>query len=60
MVEAGGAVDPPIGPKPLLRGWLHLGISPAVIVAGLALMAFTDSTRARVACGIYILTACLL
>lgn len=46
--------------KPLMRGWLHLGMFPAVVVAGLVLMAFTDSTRARVACGIYILTACLL
>ncbi|MGR4883212.1 hemolysin III family protein [Streptomyces sp. LARHCF249] len=46
--------------KPLMRGWLHLGMFPAVVVAGLVLMAFTDSTRARVACGVYILTACLL
>lgn len=46
--------------KPLMRGWLHTGMFPAVVVAGLALMAFTDSTRARVACGVYVLTACLL
>lgn len=46
--------------KPLMRGWLHTGMFPAVVIAGLVLMAFTDSTRARVACGVYILTACLL
>jgi hemolysin III len=46
--------------KPLMRGWLHAGMFPAVVVAGLALMAFTDSAEARIACGVYILTACLL
>ncbi|MFJ5549568.1 hemolysin III family protein [Streptomyces sp. NPDC093225] len=46
--------------KPVMRGWLHAGMFPAVVVAGLALMAFTDSMRARVACGVYVLTACLL
>ncbi|MCX4724175.1 hemolysin III family protein [Streptomyces sp. NPDC090052] len=46
--------------KPLLRGWLHAGMFPAVIVAGLALVALADSTRARIACAIYILTACML
>lgn len=46
--------------KPRLRGWLHAGMFPAVIVAGLALVALADSTRARVACAIYILTACML
>lgn len=60
IVEAVEAVESALEHKPLLRGWLHLGMFPAVIVAGLALMAFTDSTEARVACGVYILTACLL
>ncbi|WP_328537002.1 PAQR family membrane homeostasis protein TrhA [Streptomyces sp. NBC_00344] len=46
--------------KPRLRGWLHAGMFPAVIVAGLALVALADSTRARVACAVYILTACML
>ncbi|WP_329122014.1 PAQR family membrane homeostasis protein TrhA [Streptomyces sp. NBC_01465] len=46
--------------KPRLRGWLHTGMFPAVIVAGLALVALADSTQARIACGIYILTACML
>ncbi len=46
--------------KPRLRGWLHLGMFPAVLIAGLVLTALADSTRGRVACGIYVLTACLL
>ncbi|WP_143649715.1 hemolysin III family protein, partial [Streptomyces tricolor] len=46
--------------KPRLRGWLHLGMFPAVLIAGLVLTALADSTRGRIACGIYVLTACLL
>lgn len=46
--------------KPRLRGWLHLGMFPAVLVAGLVLTALADSTRGRIACGIFTLTACLL
>ncbi|MET8558710.1 hemolysin III family protein [Streptomyces sp. NPDC004959] len=46
--------------KPRLRGWLHAGMFPAVVVAGLVLTALADSGRGRVACGIYVLTACLL
>ncbi|MFF1507497.1 hemolysin III family protein [Streptomyces sp. NPDC058326] len=46
--------------KPRLRGWLHAGMFPAVIVAGVVLVALADSPRARLACGIYVLTACLL
>src|SRR5690242_7257991 len=46
--------------KPKLRGWLHLGMFPAVLIAGLVLTALADSPRGRIACGIYVLTACLL
>ncbi|MEU4011262.1 PAQR family membrane homeostasis protein TrhA [Streptomyces pseudogriseolus] len=46
--------------KPKLRGWLHLGMFPTALVAGLALTAFADSPRGRIACGVYALTACLL
>ncbi len=46
--------------KPKLRGWLHLGMFPAVLIAGLVLTALADSSRGRMACGIYVLTACLL
>src|SRR5262249_15826703 len=60
---AGRGPDAPHEPhsvKPRLRGWLHLGMFPAVLVAGLVLTALADSSRGRVACGIYVLTACLL
>ncbi|GAA1905360.1 hemolysin III family protein [Streptomyces sodiiphilus] len=46
--------------KPRLRGWLHAGMFPAALVAGLFLTALADSTRGRIACAVYTLTACLL
>ncbi|MFD4988543.1 hemolysin III family protein [Streptomyces sp. NPDC058374] len=54
------AAEIPAIVKPKLRGWLHAGMFPAVVIAGLALTAFTDTTRGRVACAIYALSACLL
>ncbi|MEU9604748.1 hemolysin III family protein [Streptomyces sp. NPDC048057] len=51
---------PPLPAKPRLRGWLHAAMFPAVLVAGLVLTALAGSTEARVACAIYVLTACLL
>ncbi|MGW4455821.1 hemolysin III family protein [Streptomyces albidoflavus] len=54
------AAEIPAIVKPKLRGWLHAGMFPAVVIAGLALTAFTDSTRGRIACAIYALSACLL
>ncbi|MGW8887639.1 PAQR family membrane homeostasis protein TrhA [Streptomyces sp. NPDC055749] len=46
--------------KPHLRGWLHAGMFPAVLIAGVTLIALTDGTRARVACTVFVLSACLL
>jgi hemolysin III len=46
--------------KPRLRGWLHAGMFPAVLISGVFLTALADSTRGRIACGVYTLTACLL
>src|SRR4051812_37392508 len=46
--------------KPKMRGWLHAGMFPAVLISGLVLTALAASTKARIACGIYVLTACLL
>jgi hemolysin III len=46
--------------KPRLRGWLHAGMFPAVLAAGIFLTALADSTRGRIACAVYTLTACLL
>ncbi|MGP4112541.1 PAQR family membrane homeostasis protein TrhA [Streptomyces sp. 4N509B] len=46
--------------KPRLRGWLHAGMFPAALIAGVFLTALADSTQGRVACAVYTLTACLL
>ncbi|MFD3519617.1 hemolysin III family protein [Streptomyces sp. NPDC058653] len=46
--------------KPMMRGWLHMGMFPAVLIAGIALIATADSTKARFACAIFAVTACLL
>lgn len=62
VAAASGPVelDDPVPVKPRMRGWLHAGMFPAVLIAGIVLVALTDSTRARVACTVYILSACLL
>ncbi|MFE6777113.1 hemolysin III family protein [Streptomyces sp. NPDC057702] len=52
------ATLPPL--KPRLRGWLHAGMFPAVLISGVLLTALADSGRGRLACAIYTLTACLL
>lgn len=46
--------------KPMMRGWLHMGMFPAVVISGIVLIVMADSTKARVACAIYVVTACLL
>lgn len=46
--------------KPMLRGWLHAAMFPATVVAGIVLITLAESTRARVACSVYAVTACLL
>jgi hemolysin III len=46
--------------KPRLRGWLHAGMFPAVLAAGIFLTALAVSPRGRIACGVFTLTACLL
>ncbi|MEU4263803.1 hemolysin III family protein [Streptomyces sp. NPDC025273] len=53
-------LDDPVPVKPRMRGWLHAGMFPAVLIAGIFLIALADSTRARVACAVYVLSACLL
>ncbi|MDL4771490.1 MULTISPECIES: PAQR family membrane homeostasis protein TrhA [Thermomonosporaceae] len=46
--------------RPHLRGWLHLGAFPAVLVAGLVLVALGPSTSARLASALYVATSALL
>jgi hemolysin III len=48
------------GARPKLRGWLHLGAFPAVMVAGLVLVALGPSLPARLAAAVYVLTSGLL
>ncbi|MFE4611587.1 PAQR family membrane homeostasis protein TrhA [Streptomyces niveus] len=50
----------PVPAKPMMRGWLHMGMFPAVVISGIVLIVLADTTKARVACAIYAVTACLL
>jgi hemolysin III len=46
--------------KPRLRGWLHAGTFPAVLVAGTALVCLAPTTRTRLAALVFALTAALM
>jgi len=46
--------------KPRLRGWLHAGSFPLVLVASIVLVALAPDTRSRVACAIFGTAAALL
>lgn len=46
--------------KPRLRGWLHAGVFPVALGAGIVLVAVAPSTQARITTAIYALTAALL
>lgn len=46
--------------KPRLRGWIHLGSFPLVVVAGIVLVTLAPDTRSRVATAVFGLTAALL
>ncbi|MFH8365916.1 hemolysin III family protein [Streptomyces sp. NPDC018031] len=59
-VPPGPSAAPPFPLKPRLRGWLHAGMFPTALVAGVVLTALADSSRGRIACGIFTLTACAL
>ncbi len=58
--------DGPPGPpapsptRPRLRGWLHLGAFPAVLVAGLVLVALGPTPQARLASALYVATSAML
>ena len=55
----GEVTGPP--PKPLLRGWLHLGMFPISLVAGAVLvLVVADGTTARVSSAIFALAAAVL
>jgi len=44
-------------PKPKLRGWLHLGMAPVVLLAGLALMVLTPTVVGRIGVAVYLVAA---
>jgi hemolysin III len=46
--------------KPKLRGWLHAGVFPLSVVAGIVLVSLAGTTEARVACAVYAVSAALL
>ncbi|MFV2176911.1 hemolysin III family protein [Actinomadura sp. LOL_016] len=46
--------------RPRLRGWLHIGAFPAVLVAGLVLVALGPTTQARLASAVYVAASGML
>jgi hemolysin III len=46
--------------KPLLRGWLHLGMVPAALAAGIVLIALAPGASARLSVTVYVGSALLL
>lgn len=46
--------------KPRLRGWLHAGIMPLAVAAGVVLVALSPTTGIRIAAAVFTLTAMLL
>jgi hemolysin III len=63
-----GSVNPPLNSyyapvavlKPKLRGWLHFGAAPLVLILGLGLMVATPNEGLRLAVAIYVLTTVML
>ncbi|MEU1534109.1 PAQR family membrane homeostasis protein TrhA [Streptomyces fagopyri] len=58
LVERAAGLAEPI--KPRLRGWLHAGMVPAALIAGIVLICLARTPRAAVACAVYSVTAWLL
>ncbi|MBA3232583.1 MAG: hemolysin III family protein [Propionibacteriales bacterium] len=46
--------------KPHLRGWLHLGILPLSLAAGIVLVSLAPDTQARLASGVFALSSSML
>lgn len=46
--------------KPLLRGWLHLGVTPLALILGTLLLPFVDSARGLFAVTLYTLCSIVL
>ncbi|MFV0428947.1 MAG: PAQR family membrane homeostasis protein TrhA [Arachnia sp.] len=46
--------------KPRMRGWLHLGMAPLVLIAGLVLTALAPTLEGRIGMAVYTLSAVVL
>ena len=46
--------------KPRLRGWLHAGMTPLAVAAGIVLIVLAPNTTARIAAAVFSVTAWLL
>ena len=42
--------------KPLMRGWLHLGFAPALLITGLVLTALAPTLPGRIGCAVWTLS----
>ncbi|MGW3669110.1 PAQR family membrane homeostasis protein TrhA [Streptomyces sp. NPDC005141] len=58
LVERAADLVEPIKPK--LRGWLHAGMVPASLIAGIVLICLARTPQAAVACAVYSVTAWML
>lgn len=58
LVEQAADLVEPI--KPRLRGWLHAGMVPASLIAGIVLISLARTPQAFWACAVYVVTAWLL
>ncbi|MFJ9914264.1 hemolysin III family protein [Actinacidiphila glaucinigra] len=58
MAEAVAEAMEPL--KPRLRGWLHAGMFPASLIAGITLICLARTPQTALACGIYSASAWLL
>ncbi|MFF3327837.1 hemolysin III family protein [Streptomyces sp. NPDC002889] len=58
LVERAASLVEPIKPK--LRGWLHAGMLPASLIAGVVLICLARTPQATLACTVYAMTAWLL
>jgi hemolysin III len=55
-----GVADLAAAVKPLLRGWIHLGMAPLALVAGVVLVAASPTDAARLSTAVFAVTSVLL
>lgn len=48
------AAEAPILAKPAMRGWLHAGMTPVVLIAGVLLMVFTPALMGRLGTAVWL------